>query len=69
MLDKLRKKFTEWYIDQGYATMKSRLNHDIIFLCPWWVKPFTWLWSPSIAQVYLVDLALVNMMREKLKEE
>ena len=39
---KHRKKFTEWYRKMGYAF------NGIEFRCPWYVKPFLFLFSPSI---------------------
>ena len=49
MMDKIRVRFTEWYVDKGYTfTVKDQRP---IYGCPWWVKPFTWLLSPSLYYV------------------
>lgn len=42
MIHKLRRKFTEWYEKHNYDW------HGGEFICPWWVKPFTILFSPSV---------------------
>lgn len=50
----LRTKFTKWYYRKGYRMSPVfpayGVGHiELIFVCPWWVKPLTWwLFSPSV---------------------
>lgn len=45
-MKRLREKFTRWYVKKGY-TFNGGFT-EIIFCCPWWVKPFVFLFSPSV---------------------
>lgn len=53
-MNNLRERFTKWYYRKGY---RAKFNDsgpgfgyiELIFYCPWWVRPFVWfLWTPSI---------------------
>lgn len=55
MSNLLKRKFTKWYVNQGYKFGHNRF--DIWWNCPDWVKPFLCLFSPS---VYLVKNARVR---------
>lgn len=59
---KIRKKFTKWYVKKGYkfgydftdvpvydnGFMKTPAGMPkAVWHCPWWVKPFLFLFSPS----------------------
>lgn len=50
----LRKKFTKWYYRKGYRMMYTACPYgdgvaEMIFSCPWWVKPLVELFfSPSV---------------------
>lgn len=58
-----RTKFTKWYVRKGYkfgydftgipiysdGFMKTPVGvPKAIWSCPWWVKPFLFLFSPSV---------------------
>lgn len=45
-----RTKFTKWYYRKGYTV---DWDGQIVFLCPWWVRPLTaYFFSPY---VYVVE--------------
>lgn len=60
---KLKRRFTKWYIKKGYTYGYDFSNTPVYtdgifrlplgmasphFNCPWWVKPFLILFSPSV---------------------
>lgn len=52
-MNKLRRKFTEWYVQRGYTFIYIRkgdclMDLDGIWVCPFWVKPLLVLFSPSV---------------------
>ena len=49
-MQKLRKRFTLWYIRRGY-TFRTEEGEGV-WDCPWWVRPMLFLFSPS---VYFVE--------------
>lgn len=51
-MQKLKKKFTKWYFEKGYGFGYDYRN-EAVFVCPLWVKPLLFLFSPSI---YVHDL-------------
>lgn len=63
MIESIRRKFTEWYVEKGYKFGYNLPEIKIIekypfllrtkaqstyFDCPVWVKPILFLFSPSI---------------------
>lgn len=53
-MKKLRKKFTKWYVKKGYTFGYTDFSpSSVVWNCPWYVKPFLFLFSPS---VYCVEI-------------
>ena len=44
-MSNLRKRFTKWYAKKGYGYVYLYRPY---FSCPWYVQPFTILFSPSV---------------------
>lgn len=53
-MDELRVKFTKWYCRRGYHMSYKPCDYgdgvaELIFHCPWWVRPFVeWFFSPCV---------------------
>jgi hypothetical protein len=49
-----RQRFTKWYYRKGYRMEYKPCSYgdgvaELIFLCPWWVRPLVWLFfSPCV---------------------
>lgn len=49
-MNKLKKRFTKWYIDKGYLFGYDFTDNptESSFVCPIWVRPFLIFFSPSV---------------------
>lgn len=54
-MNDFRTRFTKWYCRKGYrmrykhSNNKDGLVAELIFSCPWWVRPFVeFFFSPSV---------------------
>lgn len=75
----LRKKFTKWYYHKGYRMMYTACPYsdgvaEMIFSCPWWVKPLVkFFFSPSVyyaEEGYQFGQIVANRLKElKGKED
>lgn len=66
MLDKLRRKFTKWYVRKGYRFEYNFNGYEswniptAYWICPNWIKPLLVLFSPSIYQLETDGKALMQ---------
>ena len=56
---KLKNKFTKWYVRNGY-TFDYDENLCAVWHCPWYVKPFLFLFSPSIYDVECITQHIID---------
>ncbi len=83
MISKLRKRFTLWYVKRGYTfgykpvPMFTDADHifatpaelpDTYFICPFWVKPFLVLFSPSIYFMETMGKLLAEAFRQGVEQ-
>ena len=54
----MRRRFTQWYVNRGY-TVRFEYGRPV-YKCPWWVRPFTFLVSPSAYYVLTLGKALAE---------
>lgn len=53
-MNDLRTRFTKWYYRKGYRMVYRPCDYgdgvaELIFFCPWWVRPFVeLLFSPTV---------------------
>ena len=66
MIGEIRKRFTMWYFNRGYG-MEYGLGDDIIFTCPWWVKPLLIFFSQGI-YVHATCMVATNVLRLAMLE-
>lgn len=71
MLTKLKCRFTEWYVQRGYTFIYVRksdclMDLETIWVCPFWVKPFLCLFSPSV--YFRVAFELRNYKQQEVIE-
>lgn len=46
-MNNLNQRFTKWYYRKGYRMMYKSCDYangvaELIFFCPWWVRPFVY---------------------------
>lgn len=62
---RVREKFTRWYFKRGYTL---DLGVDRIYYgCPWWVKPFVSLISPSLYNILFINNIVAEGFEEGLR--
>lgn len=61
-MNKLRVRFTKWYVNRGYKFRSVILHGEIegIWDCPFWVRPLLIFFSPS---VYVIEVQGKNMAK------
>jgi hypothetical protein len=65
----LRKKFTKWYFKKGYTFGYDDFSpSSAVWNCPWYIKPFLFLFSPSVYQMEWSNEYIVKGFREGLME-
>ena len=66
-MKKLRKKFTKWYVKKGYTFGYDDFSpSSAVWNCPWYVKPFLFLFSPSVYQMEWSNEYIVKGFMEGL---
>lgn len=83
MITSIRQKFTEWYVKKGYTFGYDFSGTKVIgeypflfpygvpkayFDCPIWVKPFLFLFSPSVYQVKAIGDVMIKGFLEGLND-
>lgn len=47
-MNDLAQRFTKWYYQKGYRMRYRHETVELVFYCPWWVRPLVYfLFSPS----------------------
>lgn len=69
-MKKLRKKFTKWYVKKGYTFGYDDFSlSSAVWNCPWYVKPFLFLFSPSIYDVECITNHIINGWLDGLQSD
>lgn len=78
-MNKLKSRFTKWYIKRGYTFGYNFANTAIysdgflstpwgmpkaIFTCPWWVKPLLVFFSPSVYSAETFGKVIAKALEE-----
>ena len=63
----MRRRFTKWYVNRGY-TFNTDEDGRPVYECPWWVRPFTFLVSPSAYFVLAIGKALADGIDRAIAE-
>lgn len=81
-MNKFKARFTKWYIKRGYRFIYNFNNvpvyHDgflstpcgmpeILFICPWWVKPFLIFFSPSVYSAETIGKIIADALAEGMR--
>lgn len=48
MMNKIKQKFTSWYVKRGYRFGYEGFPLKAYYKCPAWVRPLLFLFSPSV---------------------
>ena len=60
----MHERFTRWYVKRGYTF--SVKDGRPVYGCPWWVRPFTFLISPSVYYINAFGKALADAFNATL---
>ncbi len=64
----LRKKFTKWYVKKGYTFgYDGYLPSSAVWICPWYIKPLLFLFSPSVYYIEITTNHFYNGFMEGLQ--
>lgn len=81
-MNKLKARFTKWYIKRGYSFgydfADTRIYYDgflatpldmpkAIFTCPWWVKPLLIFFSPSVYSAETFGKIIADAIAEGIR--
>lgn len=66
MINKLKNRFTKWYVEHGYQFKYDMKTDSVKAMCecPIWVKPLLIFFSPS---VYMIQITEKNIAKNLSK--